>query len=128
MIRAPKLPFVSLTILLFGLLDCLPRKKSDKPAVSQPPFFTLLPPEQTGVSFQNALSEGLNTNILVYEYFYNGGGVATGDLNGGGLIDLYFTSNMGKNKLYLNKGKDNSDSLRFQDITETASAGGRTGL
>ncbi|WP_317175616.1 hypothetical protein [Adhaeribacter swui] len=44
------------------------------------PLFTLLPPEKTGVTFANTLTEGLNTNVLMYEYFYNGGGVAVGIL------------------------------------------------
>lgn len=85
-------------------------------------LFTLLPAEQTGVDFQNLLTEGLNTNILMYEYFYNGGGVAVGDLNQDGLPDLYFTSNMSDNKCYLNKGN-----LRFEDITEQSRVAGRAG-
>ena len=85
-------------------------------------LFKLLGPEQTNISFQNTLTEGLNTNILMYEYFYNGGGVASGDFNGDGNIDLYFTSNMGENKFYLNKGN-----LQFQDITAISGAGGRQG-
>jgi len=72
------------------------------------PLFTLLTPEQTGIGFSNELEEGLNTNILVYEYFYNGGGVALGDVNNDGLQDIYFTANMKDNKLYLNKGKCSS--------------------
>lgn len=85
-------------------------------------LFTLLSPEQTNISFQNTLTEGLNTNILMYEYFYNGGGVASGDFNNDGLIDLYFTSNMGDNKFYLNKGN-----MQFKDITVISGAGGRPG-
>ncbi len=85
-------------------------------------LFTLLAPEQTNINFQNTLTEGLNTNILMYEYFYNGGGVASGDFNNDGKIDLYFTSNMGDNKLYLNKGN-----MQFQDITAISGAGGRPG-
>lgn len=85
-------------------------------------LFTLLGTEETNISFQNTLTEGLNTNILMYEYFYNGGGVAAGDFNNDGLIDIYFTSNMGENKLYLNKGN-----LKFQDITSASGAGGRPG-
>ncbi|MEL6945182.1 MAG: hypothetical protein AAFO82_21230, partial [Bacteroidota bacterium] len=59
------------------------------------PLFQLLPSEQTNVRFSNTLDEGLNTNILVYEYFYNGGGVAAADFNDDGLIDLYFISHIG---------------------------------
>jgi hypothetical protein len=86
------------------------------------PLFTLLAPEQTHVDFSNTLTEGLNTNVLMYEYFYNGGGVATGDLNGDGLLDMYFTGNMTDNKLYLNKGH-----MQFTDITTVADVAGRPG-
>ena len=86
------------------------------------PLFRLLSPEETNVSFQNTLTEGLNTNILMYEYFYNGGGAAAGDFNNDGLVDIYFTSNMSDNKFYLNKGN-----MQFQDITLASHAGGRQG-
>src|SRR6478736_1162378 len=66
--------------------------KSD--TINAPTLFTLLSSQQTNIDFKNTLQEGPNTNILMYEYFYNGGGVATGDLNGDDLIDIYFTSNM----------------------------------
>jgi len=85
-------------------------------------LFTLLGPAETNISFQNTLTEGLNTNILMYEYFYNGGGVAAGDFNNDGLVDLYFTSNMSDNKLYLNKGN-----MKFLDITGISGASGRPG-
>lgn len=91
-------------------------------SVPEPGLFTLMHPSQTHIDFVNTLTEGLNTNILMYEYFYNGGGVATGDFNGDSLIDIYFTSNMGGNKLYLNKGN-----MEFQDVTVASGAGGREG-
>lgn len=91
-------------------------------ANSQQPLFKLLQPEQTHVDFANTLTEGLNTNVLMYEYFYNGGGVAVGDLNGDGLQDLYFTGNMTDNKLYLNQGN-----MQFKDITADAGVAGRPG-
>lgn len=103
----------------------------DKPPVSidvlfkpllQDAQFQLLTPAQTNIDFQNKLIEGLNTNVLMYEYFYNGGGVATGDFNGDNLIDIYFTSNMAENKLYLNKGN-----LQFEEVTNIAKVGGRPG-
>jgi hypothetical protein len=93
-------------------------------AINKPahPLFSLLPSAQTHVDFQNTLTEGLNTNILMYEYFYNGGGIATGDFNQDGLIDLYFTANMASNKMYLNKGR-----MQFEDITLISGAEGRPG-
>ncbi len=87
-----------------------------------PHLFTLLPPDSTHLDFDNVVTEGLNTNVLLYEYFYNGGGVAIGDLNSDGLQDIYLSSNLGDNKLYLNKG-----GMKFQDITAPANVKARPG-
>jgi hypothetical protein len=105
--------------IFYGIVGC--NNPAGKEAGSTA-LFSLLPPEETHVDFVNTLTEGLNTNILVYEYFYNGGGIAAGDFNNDGLVDLYFTSNLGDNKFYLNKGK-----MQFQDITTASRAGGRPG-
>ena len=83
------------------------------------PMFTLLQPEQSGIHFRNDLKEDSSNNILDYLYFYNGGGVAVGDINNDGLPDVFFTSNQGSNKLYLNKGN-----LQFEDISATAGVEG----
>ncbi len=91
-------------------------------SVSKPSLFTLLSSEHTNIDFKNSLQEGPNTNILMYEYFYNGGGVATGDLNDDGLIDIYFSANMTNNSLYLNQGK-----MKFRDVTVASGAGGKDG-
>ncbi len=85
-------------------------------------LFELLPATQTGVDFQNKLTETPQMNIFTYLYFYNGGGVAAGDLNGDSLPDLYFTANLEDNKLYLNKGN-----FQFEDITVKAQVAGRKG-
>jgi hypothetical protein len=79
------------------------------------PLFELLDPGLTGVRFANALPEDTSLNILNYLYYYNGGGVAVGDINNDGLPDLYFTSNLGANRLYLNKGN-----YKFEDVTDRA--------
>lgn len=90
-------------------------------------LFTQLNPDQTGIAFYNANTETPPDNIFTFEYFYNGGGVAAGDVNNDGLPDLYFSSNQGDNRLYLNKGN-----LSFEDITETSgvksSKGWKTGV
>ena len=99
-----------------------PSSEAVSKSVSESTLFKLLTPQQTKIDFSNTLTEGLNTNILMYEYFYNGGGVATGDLNGDTLVDIYFTSNMSRNKLYLNKGN-----MTFQDVTTQSGASGRDG-
>jgi hypothetical protein len=85
---------------------------------AQQPLFSLLSAQETGISFNNAVSESEALNILSYEYFYNGGGVAVGDINNDGLADLFFTGNMKPNRLYLNQGN-----FKFKDITDQAAPG-----
>ena len=76
-------------------------------------LFISLPAQKTGVDFINLLTETEAFNIIDYLYFYNGGGVSVGDINNDGLIDIYFSSNQGPNKLFLNKGK-----MVFEDISK----------
>jgi hypothetical protein len=79
-------------------------------------LFTRLSKNRTGVDFRNMLQEEhVEFNILHYPYFYNGGGVAIGDINNDSLPDLFFTGNMVKNRLFLNKGN-----LEFENITTKA--------
>ncbi|GAB3644248.1 VCBS repeat-containing protein [Spirosoma arcticum] len=83
-------------------------------------LFEKLSSSKTNVTFNNALQESAEFNVLKYSYFYNGGGVAAGDFNNDGLIDLYFTGNLKSNKLYINKGNLGGSSLQFEDITDKA--------
>ncbi len=85
----------------------------------EPPLFKLLPSSKTGIDFKNQLVENENFNIIEYLYFYNGGGVAIGDVNNDNLPDIFFTANQSTNRLYLNKGN-----LEFEDITATVGVGG----
>ncbi len=85
------------------------------PSDSQTMLFEQLPADSTGISFSNDLKEGPGLNVIDYDYFYNGGGVAAGDFTGNGRPDLYFTANMGPNHLYLNRGN-----FRFEEVAQTA--------
>ncbi|MBD2752707.1 VCBS repeat-containing protein [Spirosoma validum] len=97
----------SLAWFVFLLVGCK-NKSADS-------LFTQLSADDTHVNFVNAIQETEKDNVLNYEYFYNGGGVAAADFNNDGLIDLYFTANQGEDKLYINEGK-----LAFKDVTKTA--------
>ena len=82
-------------------------------------LFEQLNSAQTGIDFINKVENTEDFNIFSYRNFYNGGGGAIGDLNNDGLADVYLTSNMGDNKLFLNKGN-----FQFEDITEKAGVKG----
>ncbi|WGH76091.1 VCBS repeat-containing protein [Tenacibaculum tangerinum] len=82
-------------------------------------LFSVLSPQDSGIHFNNSLKDTVGQNILDYLYYYNGGGVAIGDINNDELPDIFFTSNQNQNRLYLNKGN-----LEFEDITEKAKIGG----
>lgn len=84
-------------------------------------LFDKLSPDESKVQFVNQLDESKGISILDYLYYYNGGGVALGDINNDGLVDIYFTSNQGKNKLYLNK-----DGNKFEDISIKAGVEGES--
>ncbi len=111
-IRANKIPVFLMFMVLAGY-SC--RDKTHLPAL-----FELIDSDLTGLDFRNDLPEDDTFNIIQYLYYYNGGGVACGDLNNDGWQDIFFTSNRGSNKLYLNQGSDNKDQVSFRDITSAA--------
>jgi len=77
--------------------------------------FSKLDKEETGIDFKNVIIESDSFNFFNFEYIYNGGGVAIGDINNDGLKDIYLTGNQISDKVYLNKGD-----MKFEDITKTA--------
>ena len=112
-----KFIYITLFILTpLNLFELFLDKNTEIPGV-----FESIAPRWSGIRFQNTLTEGKGTNILTYEYFYNGGGVAIGDINNDGLDDIYFTGNMVSNKLYLNEGD-----FKFKDITKQAGVEGKS--
>ena len=89
------------------------------PVEKKDTLFSLLSPEESGIDFVNAVENQKDFNIFKYRNFYNGGGVAIGDVNNDGLQDIYFTGNMEANRLYINKGD-----MKFEDVTEKAGVAG----
>ena len=115
-----KIAFWASLFSLLLLLNACQNPNPDSPIPnSQSPNFTLVPSSESGLDFRNDLRYDQAFNIYSYRNFYNGGGVALGDINNDGLIDIFFTSNMGKNRLFLNRG-----GLKFDDISEKAGIGG----
>lgn len=103
------LRFVFFLFLSIALLSCRNKEKE------QEKLFTLLPSELTNIDFRNDLKYDREFNIYTYRNFYNGGGVAIGDINNDSLPDIFFTSNMGENQLYLNRGD-----FKFENISKKA--------
>jgi len=98
--------FFLYTVFLLLFSGCRQKKNDD--AI----LFTALESDKTGLDFTNTLTSSPEFNMFKYMYFYNGAGVGAGDFNKDGLIDLFFSSNQGQNKLYINKGN-----LQFNDVT-----------
>src|SRR5690242_20238158 len=107
-------------VLGFAVFSCSQQKEQAIKSQHEKTLFTRLTSAQTGVSFINKIEDKNEFNIFRYRNFYNGGGVAIGDINNDGLPDIFFTANMDKNRLYLNKGD-----FKFEDITDAAGVGGR---
>ena len=115
-----KLRYAVPCLLTIFFLACKNREADQETQEEQTEtLYTLLTPEETGVTFVNKVENQKNFNIFKYRNFYNGGGVAIGDINNDGLQDIYLTGNMVANRLYLNKGN-----FQFEDISESAGVTG----
>ena len=101
-------PTLSLFSVLVLFSACQPEK----------PLFERLPSSQTGITFNNHITESDSINSVDFEYVYNGGGVGVGDFNNDGLTDVFFSGNQVPSKLYLNKSDLEGSSLQFEDITQ----------
>ncbi|MFV8370988.1 VCBS repeat-containing protein [Flavobacterium sp. LB2P74] len=106
--------FVLLPLIILFFSNCSKENSENKDTL-----FSKLDASETGINFLNEVKNGADMNIFKYRNFYNGGGVAIGDINNDGLSDVYFTSNLGTNKLYLNKGN-----FKFEDISKKAGVEG----
>src|SRR5690349_11967739 len=115
-IRNSKFSSMNLRLLIptiisaFTVLSCKEEKK----------LLQAMDPSETGVEFINTVVENEEQNVFTYQYYYNGNGVAVGDLNNDGLTDIFFTGNQVPSKLFLNKGN-----FKFEDITATACVAGK---
>ncbi len=106
-------------LLLIIATGCSQQNNNAPRATSEhstmPQLFTKVDPQVSGIVFNNRVTDGEDFNVLTYRNFYNGGGVAIGDLDNDGLSDVFFTANMGENRLYRNLGN-----WQFEDISKKA--------
>jgi hypothetical protein len=101
------------TVTAWFMVSCSSEEKKEST------LFTKMTPDHTKINFSNDLPFDKEFNIYTYRNYYNGGGVALGDVNNDGLIDVYLTGNVAPNRLYLNRGN-----FEFEDITERAGVQG----
>ncbi len=117
-----KLCFALLAAVIISGCKNSSNARTNKDTIGEEALFAYVPSKKTGITFSNVIPENSVMNSMVYEYFYNGGGVAIGDIDNDGLPDIYFTANLESNALYRNKGD-----FHFENITKKASVEGTFG-
>lgn len=119
-LRPGSVAFIALIYLSF--FACKESATTDVISDFQPADIKLesLPASATGIDFINQVNDTGRVNIFTWHFIYNGAGVAAGDINNDGLVDLYFTGSMVQDRLYINKGN-----FQFEDITATAGISSR---
>lgn len=106
---------VLISLFSFLFVGCVNEAKNERAIEKAEIYFNNVPADSSGIHFSNDLQYSNDLNIIEYLYYYNGGGVALGDINNDGLDDIYLTGNQTSDRLYLNLGN-----LKFKDITEQA--------
>ena len=104
---------LSIVFSAFFIMTLLPGCKTET-VKKEDAVFRKINSTESGITFSNNIDENYQRNYFdTFAYVYNGAGVATGDFNNDGLMDIYFTGNEVTNKLYLNKGN-----MKFADISK----------
>ncbi|GAA4275610.1 VCBS repeat-containing protein [Aquimarina mytili] len=107
-------------LVLVIVISCNKKQAQEENIEQNETLFTKLSSETTNIDFINQVNNEKDFNIFTYRNFYNGGGVAIGDINNDGLPDVYLTANQKQNKLYLNKGN-----FKFEDISKSSKTTGK---
>ena len=115
-------PSRSLMYTFFSVILLTLSTSCEKDSNTDFSLFESVSSSYSGINFKNRIPVNKLTNSFIYEYVYNGGGVAVGDINNDGLDDIYFTSNLENNQLYLNLGN-----FEFKNITEISNTKGNKG-
>ncbi|MES2794375.1 MAG: VCBS repeat-containing protein [Bacteroidota bacterium] len=112
--------YISILSIFIFFISCKKESNSKKSELTDLYAFDLINSADSGIDFINNVENQEDFNVLSYRNYYNGGGVAIGDINNDGLNDIYFTVNLTDNKLYLNKGD-----LKFEDVSKSAGVTGK---